>query len=686
MVDVAPLEMTTAARRVELTTSVQHPMVVDHQHVTRVHLELVVMFVEPRGEPTPRPEPRGEHIRGSQRWEVDTWREPKLAQCPAAIEFDHRCTLDDDVAAHVVAELDIEIAEGREPIGVGPSKRVDARESVGDRRLAARRVVVKRVEELDPWCRAPVRLVGVGCQPHRRVREVGGAGLALHIEQHTEVRRRHATESGGDVVERARRRRSVAHREPPGPVKRIHDTKETRRVVLDDIVPVDRGSLVETYPRLRHWRCVAFGEPRKAREIVDVEAPGLPIGKLESHHAARRVPTHDPKVGVDIAGVEHTLSRDRVEVERFGRTRQQPQGRQLDPRPREMKPDRSGVKVDIRTFDDGHTIILMEPHRPRQTEIQLSTINSGYARSMRPIVVDVDRLQRLAVFDAAARTGSFTAAAAELSTSQPAVTRQIRELEHALGLSLFHRTANRSTLTDVGRQLADAIDIGFSGIEHRLAELRETDPMFVLAAPPGLAQQLIVPVLDELHEAMPDVDIRLWLYDRDDELDAGSYDAAIRVGADAWDGIDDIVLFPEQVTPVAAPKLADELGLHPGSSPSEVLAAPLLHMDAEGRPWMSWASWLATFDLALTPGRRRVVHNSYPMVVQRALAGGGVALGWRHVIDQLLDDGLLVIVGPQVDSDRSYRLSWPRARGSEERLRSAIDWIVETLAHPITDR
>ena len=305
---------------------------------------------------------------------------------------------------------------------------------------------------------------------------------------------------------------------------------------------------------------------------------------------------------------------------------------------------------------------------------------------MRPIVTRVDKLQRLAVFDAAARTGSFTAAAAELSTSQPAVTRQIRELERALDMTLFHRSANRSTLTEAGRALAEAVDGGFAGIERRLAELQNPDPAFVLASPPGFAQQLIVPVLDGLHEALPDVDIRLWLYDRDAELDTGSYDVAIRVGHVGWTGFDDVELFGERVIPVATKALAAELGLDAASTPEAVLAAPLLHMEADGRPWMSWAMWLDAFGLALAPGRRRLIHNSYPMVIQRALAGGGVALGWRNVIDQLLDDGLLVAVGPEVASDRSYRLTWPTSHGSDLRLKLATDWIVSTIGATATSR
>jgi LysR family glycine cleavage system transcriptional activator len=55
---------------------------------------------------------------------------------------------------------------------------------------------------------------------------------------------------------------------------------------------------------------------------------------------------------------------------------------------------------------------------------------------MRPLVGQIDRLQRLAVFEAAGRRGSFTAAADELGMTQPAVTRQIRALERGLGAEL----------------------------------------------------------------------------------------------------------------------------------------------------------------------------------------------------------------------------------------------------------
>jgi len=208
---------------------------------------------------------------------------------------------------------------------------------------------------------------------------------------------------------------------------------------------------------------------------------------------------------------------------------------------------------------------------------------------MRPLVRRTQRLQRLAVFEAAARLGSFSAAGRELAMAQPAVTRQVRALEVALDVELFRRWANRVELTEAGRRFADTLDVAFSAIEHAIDEVTELDATFVLATPPGFSQQLIVPALDSLQHALGDRDLRLWLYDVERELAEGTFDAAVRLSSTGggWPGYQHRELFAEHVVPVASPSLADELGLTASSSAADVLAAPLLHMDARDRPWMS---------------------------------------------------------------------------------------------------
>ena len=68
-----------------------------------------------------------------------------------------------------------------------------------------------------------------------------------------------------------------------------------------------------------------------------------------------------------------------------------------------------------------------------------------FARSLIP---DLGKLQ---AFESAARHGSFTLAAKELSLTQSAVSRQIKELETQLGVALFERVRQRVVLSSTGQ-------------------------------------------------------------------------------------------------------------------------------------------------------------------------------------------------------------------------------------------
>ena len=58
---------------------------------------------------------------------------------------------------------------------------------------------------------------------------------------------------------------------------------------------------------------------------------------------------------------------------------------------------------------------------------------------------------QLRQLDAIARAGTISAAADELHTSQPSVSRSMRALERELGCELFERTRNHVELNEAGR-------------------------------------------------------------------------------------------------------------------------------------------------------------------------------------------------------------------------------------------
>jgi LysR family glycine cleavage system transcriptional activator len=86
-------------------------------------------------------------------------------------------------------------------------------------------------------------------------------------------------------------------------------------------------------------------------------------------------------------------------------------------------------------------------------------------------VKDLPPLNALRVFEAAARLGTFSAAAVELAVTQGAVSRQIRLLEDRLGLALFRRAGRRVHLTQEGRDDQATVCAALEKIAAKTAQL-----------------------------------------------------------------------------------------------------------------------------------------------------------------------------------------------------------------------
>src|SRR5688572_25297899 len=120
-------------------------------------------------------------------------------------------------------------------------------------------------------------------------------------------------------------------------------------------------------------------------------------------------------------------------------------------------------------------------------------------------------LARLLAFEAAARHRSFSAAAAALGTSQPAVSQRIATLEGTLGVTLFRRTPRGDELTPEGADLFAALQEGLDIVEAAVARTRSAKRSLSLtvATDFGFAAFWLVPRLASLRDAAPDLDVRV---------------------------------------------------------------------------------------------------------------------------------------------------------------------------------
>jgi len=120
---------------------------------------------------------------------------------------------------------------------------------------------------------------------------------------------------------------------------------------------------------------------------------------------------------------------------------------------------------------------------------------------------------RLRVFRAAALNLSFTQAAEELYITQPAVTKNIKELEKTLGLSLFERNKSGLSLTKAGQLLLNYAEFMTEQESKLLYELGMLKQSFSgdlrLGTSTTIGQYLLPPVLAEFNKQHPDIRIFL---------------------------------------------------------------------------------------------------------------------------------------------------------------------------------
>jgi DNA-binding transcriptional LysR family regulator len=153
-------------------------------------------------------------------------------------------------------------------------------------------------------------------------------------------------------------------------------------------------------------------------------------------------------------------------------------------------------------------------------------------------------------------------------------------------------------------------------------------------------------------------------------------DVAILFGSGQWEGLEARLLFGEQVYPVCSPAyLRDHPALH---RPGDLLDQTLLHLEY-GKPSLGgvdWRTWLLRQGVNGQPVRRGLRFNSYPMVMQAAEAGQGVALGWSYVTDPLLAEGRLVCpVDRRLETQDGYYLCTSRDATHAAGVTAFLHWI-----------
>jgi len=105
---------------------------------------------------------------------------------------------------------------------------------------------------------------------------------------------------------------------------------------------------------------------------------------------------------------------------------------------------------------------------------------------------------------------------------------------------------------------------------------------------------------------------------------------------------------------------------------------PLLHLESgAASPWLNWPSWFAAHNLSRAAAAGDYFFNTYTMVQQAAIAGQGVALAWRPLVDlSIQGERLLPVFPAPVHSSAGYYLIEDPARRGSETHRVFRNWLL----------
>ncbi len=284
----------------------------------------------------------------------------------------------------------------------------------------------------------------------------------------------------------------------------------------------------------------------------------------------------------------------------------------------------------------------------------------------------------LFVFEAAARRGNFTAAATELYVTQPAVSRMIARLEDHMGVALFQRGTSGLTLTESGEILYRKTSEGFRAIEWAIEEInarKSTKDTVSLSVSTAFTNHWLMPRMHEIHAAMPRLDLRFQLISGSIGGPVENVDLGMRfvAGEDSEHSAE--LIMPELLIPVCSPAYKQQMATDRRGARASTKADTLIVLSASDTDWFSYFPEL--HETALSPSNQ-LVFSDYAVVIQAALLGQGIAVGWLNVVSHWLDNGALVPALDQcVASGRLCHFVRSRKQSERAPVAQVRDWIID---------
>ena len=285
-------------------------------------------------------------------------------------------------------------------------------------------------------------------------------------------------------------------------------------------------------------------------------------------------------------------------------------------------------------------------------------------------------LNSLAYFEAVARTGRVSLAAAELGVSPAAVSQQLKQLEEQWGVRLFRRKARRLTLTLDGEMLFQATSSAFRMIRGaRATVLRQRNSWHLtVRSSPSFAVRWLTPRLNDFLDENPDWGVRVDATPDFSNFEMEAIDLDIRYGPGGWENLHTECIINDFALPMCSPAYRDRLKAA-CTHPSELLAqARLIHSVKTLYPWDTWLL-VHGVDPPMEQAPLRFDRSS--MAIQLARDGAGIVLDSVTLAQEDLERGTLVPLSTDFDVVEfpAYWIACPPRHVNRRTVRLFSDWI-----------
>lgn len=289
-------------------------------------------------------------------------------------------------------------------------------------------------------------------------------------------------------------------------------------------------------------------------------------------------------------------------------------------------------------------------------------------------------LTALRAFEAVCRHLSITTAAEELGVTPGAVSQSVKALEDYLGRPLLERTPRGLILLPAAEAALPALIEGFDLLAEGAKRLAGPDRggRLTVSVAPSFAAKWLAPRLSDFMIKHPDIDVQIQASMGLANFDSEGVDLAIRYGAGKWHGLEAKLLLNEEVTPVCAQRIADEIG-----QPSDLAKFTLIHDDSsiadESCP--DWPMWLKAAGVTNVDASRGPRFNQSNLAIEAAISGRGIVLAKRTLAQADIDSGRLSAPFAQsTPIEFAYFVVHPPGRARSRQARAFINWVQDEAA------